>query len=226
MDTYCETCQRQFRQPEHYQQHLRNSPRHRHNHDAHDFRPADAGVRCVSCRDIFYSIHDLIRHQRSCTSQGTEFVCDHPDCLRGFTSQSSRLQHFETGRCPSQVDLQVVDNYFSLHCDPHGRFVRRSLITRNPPMPRFNRDRNRRYRCRQCPKRFRTQNQLMSHVWSPKHKNWGRRPYKCPSERCRRAEFYSLSNLMYHLENGGCEAHHRRELDARILDLVDIVALF
>jgi hypothetical protein len=61
MDNYCGTCQRQFRLPEHYHQHLRDSPRHRHNHDAHNFRPADAGVRCVSCRHIFNSMHDLIR---------------------------------------------------------------------------------------------------------------------------------------------------------------------
>ncbi|KAA1095802.1 hypothetical protein PGTUg99_031665 [Puccinia graminis f. sp. tritici] len=226
MDSYCGPCHRQFRRPEDYQRHLRDSPRHRHYHDARDFRSAEAGVRCVLCRRIFQSMNDLIQHQYSCTAHGTEFVCDHPECGRGFASQSSRLQHFETRTCPSEVDIQVVDNYYSLHCDTDGRFVRRALITTRPPMPDFTRDRHRRYCCGLCPKRFRTKKQLMSHVWSPKHKNWGSRPYKCPSERCQRAEFYSLSNLMYHLENGGCEAHYGVELTMRVVDLVDVVALF
>ncbi|EFP92924.1 uncharacterized protein PGTG_19042 [Puccinia graminis f. sp. tritici CRL 75-36-700-3] len=217
---FCAPCNRSFNAYHSYLQHLNNSPQHRHDPNTLPYRPPAAGLHCVACGRVFYTRVEFVRHVYGCTRQIMDYECA---CGRQFARESSLVSHFERLTCPSWVDLRFVDNYFSGLCDPEGRFVHRERISQDPPMPNFIRDRRGSYWCRLCHLRFRTPHELMCHVWSPPHKNWGLRAYQCPSDRCQRMEFFCLSDLMAHLETGQCEEHLGRELSTMVIGLVDVV---
>ncbi|KAA1106491.1 hypothetical protein PGT21_035531 [Puccinia graminis f. sp. tritici] len=184
-------------------------------------RLAHSDVYCPPCRRIFSNPNNLDMHERSSIHQPKNVKCPHPACERGFISKAALVQHFEAGTCQSDLDLEDVDEIFSSRCDRDQQFVDRDRIF---PAARadLSCDYDGRYQCSLCPKSFGTQGQLIAHFKSPKHKNHGWKAYECPSERCGRSEYYSLGNLMFHLETGDCEEHYRRDLSKRVDKLFNI----
>ncbi|OAV98794.1 hypothetical protein PTTG_05343 [Puccinia triticina 1-1 BBBD Race 1] len=185
---------------------------------------AHSEVYCVPCRRLFGNPNELKMHLRSSAHRPRNIECVHPACNRSFISKAALVQHLEADTCPSGASLQKVDHYFSYHCDRSQRFVRRDLLFHSSLRLEHNlRDNNGRYPCQLCSKVFQHKGELVAHVKSSKHKNLGDKAYKCPSNRCGQAEFYSLGNLMMHLDFGDCDVSHARELYELVDDLLEIV---
>ncbi|KAA1109558.1 hypothetical protein PGT21_035459 [Puccinia graminis f. sp. tritici] len=180
-------------------------------------------VYCAPCQTLFTQTNNLIMHLRSSLHQPKTVRCPHASCGKDFVSTSALIGHFEAGTCPSGVELEDVDEYFGHHCDPQQWFVRKELIfpqrvweiPSDHPGP---------FQCPLCKKQFDHPGQIEYHLKSPKHKNYGRKPYICPSERCAHATFYSLSSLLLHRETRTCEMGYRHELPKLLQRLFNIVA--
>ncbi|OAV91659.1 hypothetical protein PTTG_06506 [Puccinia triticina 1-1 BBBD Race 1] len=183
---------------------------------------AHAELYCVPCRKLVGNTNELKMHCLSSAHRPINVECAHPACGRFFISKAALVQHLEAGTCLSRVNLAEVDHYFSRHADRGQRFVRSNLIL-PASLDDIFRDDYGRYMCHLCPKSFRHKGEIISHLRSSKHKNRGQKAYKCPSDRCEKAEFYSLSNLMIHLDNSDCDVSYARELDVLVNKLLDVL---
>ncbi|KAA1109560.1 hypothetical protein PGT21_035453 [Puccinia graminis f. sp. tritici] len=184
---------------------------------------AHADVYCAPCGLLFSQPNNLIMHHRSSVHQPRDVRCPHQACGRSFVSTSALIAHFEAGICPSGVNLDDVDEFFSSHCDHQGLFVRRDLIFRRCEWT-IESDYEGRFPCPLCPLLFDHPAQLRQHLDSPRHKNRGHKPYICPSQQCRQATFFSLSALLLHREAGHCEMAHKFEFPKLLQRLYNIIA--
>lgn len=180
-------------------------------------------VYCAPCKRLFRRPNELHMHLRSSVHQPRDVKCPHRDCGRGFVSKAALVQHFEANTCPSGVNLDQVDSFFGHDCDPHQRFVKRNLIIPALRSCDVSPGYDGIYECGYCHKSFRHEGQFLFHINGPKHKNHGNKPYQCPSNLCGQAEFYSLGNLMFHLETGDCERYHERALSGLVDELSKMV---
>ncbi|WAQ85040.1 hypothetical protein PtA15_5A614 [Puccinia triticina] len=189
---------------------------HRHRSLAH------TEVYCVPCQKLFGNSKELTMHLTSYAHQPLNVECDHPSCGQQFISKVALVQHLETGTCQSGVNLEEVGHYFSRHCDRGQQFVRRGLIF-PAALEEIICDKNGYYPCHICLESFLHKRELVSHLKSLQHTDHGHKAYKCPSARCGRAGFDSLSDLMIHLDNGDCGITHARELYTMVDELTKVL---
>ncbi|OAV98792.1 hypothetical protein PTTG_05344 [Puccinia triticina 1-1 BBBD Race 1] len=180
-------------------------------------------VYCAPCRTLFTQPNNMIMHLRSSTHQPKNAKCPHDACGKTFVSPSALIAHFEAGTCASGVELEDVDEYFGHHIDRQQLFVKKELIyaQRTWKIPSNHHGP---LQCPLCKKLFDHAGQIAFHLKSPRHKNYGRKPYTCPSERCGHATFYSLSSLLLHRETRTCEMGYRYELPKLLDRLYGIIS--
>ncbi|OAV98789.1 hypothetical protein PTTG_05346 [Puccinia triticina 1-1 BBBD Race 1] len=180
-----------------------------------------ADVFCAPCKVLFAQPNELVMHRRSSVHQPKAVRCPHRACLRTFVNTPALVAHFEAGICQSGVTLEHVDAHFAYDCDHQQLFVRRESIfaKRRWSIPTHYGP----FQCPCCPKAFDYHGQLLSHLDSPRHKNHDQKAYVCPSARCGKVHFYSLSALLLHQETDNCEMGHRRQLSQLVNRLLNII---
>ncbi|PLW39400.1 hypothetical protein PCANC_14881 [Puccinia coronata f. sp. avenae] len=209
----CHTCQRSFRLFQHYQAHMIHSNSHHY---------------CAQCNRDFGDEDAKQKHLRFSQNH---FVCGPAQPVTRLTGQtglfnqcagqagrrSALIQHFEAGTCVSGFNLEDVDREFSEYCDINQVFVRREWILPATQIDVLHSDTSGRFPCTSCPKLFRTGPELLAHLQSAKHKNRGFKAYTCPSPHCAKDRFYSLGNLLLHMETTNCNDSYPNDW----FDLVD-----
>ncbi|KAH9458583.1 hypothetical protein MJO29_005669 [Puccinia striiformis f. sp. tritici] len=121
--------------------------------------------------------------------------CANAACGRMFRTRGALVQHLESGRCESGVDMGEVDKFFSGCCDQTNLFVDKNLSAPG------------------------TQTDNVPH---DETSDAVHNPYICPSKKCRRKRFFSLARLTIHLETGCCGLRLPYEISKLIDQLIDI----
>ncbi|PLW39413.1 hypothetical protein PCANC_14885 [Puccinia coronata f. sp. avenae] len=187
-------------------------PEDRHHH----YRNRHSDLYCALCGILFTNHNNLRMHLKSSSHLPRDYCCPGGRCDRSFISRSALIRHFEADVCMSGFNLEDVDREFSEYCDRKQVFVKRDFIFPAPRMDIYP-DEYGSFPCPDCPKTFGTGHELAAHLQSPKHKNRGYRAYSCPSRHCNRDAFFSLGNLLLHMETTDCQDSYAQDL----FDLVD-----
>lgn len=142
------------------------------------------------------------KHLKSSTHVGKNAKC--PWCPNKFTNLTGITLHLESGKCPSGIDRQKIDNYCR-QVDRDHVFTKRLIEypTRESYEPAaatstaWN-SRRQCYACYFCSRGFPNLIALNQHLNSPVHQQ---KIYHC--FRCK-LEYVALSALVNHLESEAC----------------------
>lgn len=144
------------------------------------------------------------KHLKSSTHVGKNVKC--PWCPDKFTNLTGVTLHLESGKCPSGIDRQKIDQYCR-QVDRDHVFTNRLIeyptsITYKPATAtRSAWDEDRKlFKCCLCPRGFLNLTALNQHLNSPVHQQ---KIYHCPRSHCR-LEFVALSALVNRLESETC----------------------
>ncbi|PLW07915.1 hypothetical protein PCANC_25152 [Puccinia coronata f. sp. avenae] len=189
----------------------------------HHFRQDHWDVYCTPCQRLFANPKALRMHCSGAIHTPKSLRCPGRGCERSFISRSALIQHFEADTCASGYNLADVDRDFSQHVDTGELVVTKKLIF---PAPRLEIpvDQQGRNSCRACAKSFRSRGELFAHFKSPKHKNRGHKPYICPWRQCGKDRFYSLSDVLLHMDTTDCGEHYNEQVNGMVDELLSIVA--
>ncbi|PLW20564.1 hypothetical protein PCASD_16910 [Puccinia coronata f. sp. avenae] len=192
------------------------------SHLHHHCRLTHSDVYCVPCQRLFANPNALRMHRGGAAHTPSSFRCPGRGCDQSFISRSALIQHFEADTCASGYDLADVDRDFSRMVDQGKILVRKNFIF-PPPRLEITVDQDGCYPCRLCTKSFISQGELVAHFKSPKHKNRGHKPYICPAHDGVRDNFYSLGNVLLHMETTDCGKPYERHVNALFNELLRIV---
>ncbi|POW17826.1 hypothetical protein PSHT_06261, partial [Puccinia striiformis] len=153
-----------------------------------DYRSSHPVLYCHACKRLFH-------HPFRVDSWANGVQCANAACGRMFRTRGALVQHLESGRCESGVDMGEVDKFFSGCCDQTNLFVDKNLSAPG------------------------TQTDNVPH---DETSDAVHNPYICPSKKCRRKRFFSLARLTIHLETGCCGLRLPYEISKLIDQLIDI----